>query len=168
MRTLRLLVIWTFASLVAGTLFYAVMTGTQVYFIGVRGRKAFDLGLSWSIATYGAFHWALLSVVTLPLFLLPIVSWIGASRLSSRFDARQHLVASATLFAMLGAIVRVAALEAPPFWDSPLASLARYFSSAWGLTEVLTLWAGLLLPRLVLASLRPGAFLRRPTTEARR
>jgi hypothetical protein len=111
------------------------------------------------IVGYGIFHWTLLSAVTLPIFVSPVILWLLIARAVPSLETRRGtMLLGVSCVAVLGVALRFAFLEYPGLLRMPGATVAAFAAAPSSQAELLATWVGLLAPRLCLSRLATGAF----------
>ena len=119
-----------------------------------------DLGFSSEIAAYGAIHWGLLAIVTIPVFLLPAVMLILLGRRWPAQAEGTRGLAWAIAFGSLTFALRTVLLDSPVVFASPRSFFRDIVFSGESAMELTAFCLGLvsawwliqlLLPRMRLA-----------------
>ena len=124
--------------------------------------ETFNPGFGLEMGLYGAFHWALMAIVTLPISVVPLVALMFAVRMRPALAGpRRDSTVLILVLAALGMALRAAVLERPTLVSSPSAfcgsilftvnSFCEFFAFAMGLLAAHTLC-----PRLTIASSPPA------------
>jgi hypothetical protein len=156
---IRRLVIWTIAFYLASTIFFATEAGLLAIF-GYAGKPApFDLTFAVQIAAFGLVHWALMSLVSLPVFMVPVLVWPMLARVAPLVETNiRFLIGACFVLSLVAIIIRALVMEWPGLMAHPGPMAAAYVRSPVVYLELAATWLGLSVPRLILPSLRPGVF----------
>jgi len=153
--------IWAGAFFVVSTIVFGLAMGGMfiVSNTGADRGEPIALGLVAVIVGYGMFHWTMLSAMTLPIFVAPVVVWPRIARAAPSLERRRGpMMLGVSCVAVLGVALRFAFLEYPGLLKMPGATLAAFAAAPSSLAELVATWVGLLAPRLFLARLATGAF----------
>ena len=157
---IKLIALWIVAFTVVSTVTFGVLAGvfSSLVFVPLDGQPITAGGVA-AIAAYGMFYWLLLSAMTLPIFLSPLITWPFIARAVPVLErSRGWMIVGMSCSAIFGVVLRSALLEYPGWAKIPGSMLAAFVTAPSSYGELIATWAGLLLPRLCLAPLATGAF----------
>jgi hypothetical protein len=154
---------WAGAFFVVSTVVFGLGLGSALVADGTSRGQPLSAGLIAMMVGYGMFHWILLSAVTLPIFVSPVIAWAILARLAPALErSRSSMIVGVSCLAVLSVALRLAFLEYPGLRAMPGATLVAFIAAPSSKAELLATWLGLLTPRLCLTSLTTGAFTSTP------
>ncbi len=160
--------VWAVAYLCTSTLVFGLTFGVVFSLHGVEGAVISPAGTDFldgltmaaAVYGYGVFVWTLMTIMTLPVTLLPVVAWVALAKGYAWMEAdRKHVLFGTLGMAIITFITREAYLDFPSFWHNPVNALTgRWASASYAISAVVSVWGGLALPRLFMPDLSPGVF----------
>jgi len=135
--------------LLGSTLVFGLVSGLLAFLEGGPSLpdpvERFSLRFSGNLALYGMFHWALLALVTCPLFVLPLVAfWLAGGGQTPRVRP----AALVAVLAFAASLVRNAFLERPTLAASPSNFLTEILLTRNTIGEVCAFAGGLFAVRM--------------------
>ena len=140
----------------ASTLVFGLLWGGGSFLRGAPSVSSpvhpSTLRFAFDIAGYGVFHWVVLAILTLPIFLLPVAVWMLLKQKLKIFPGgAYHAVAWSFGLGLATCLVRQSLLEYPLARASLTSFLTNVMLTGNAANEVLALSGGLFLShRLIL------------------